>query len=79
MKQMLADKTRLVHFDPEQPIVLATDTSPYGIGAALTHVLPDGSEEPIAFASKTLSKAERSYGQVEKEGLSIVYGIRKFH
>ena len=79
LKQMLADRTRLVHFDPEKPIVLATDASPYGIGAVISHVLPDGSEEPIAFASKTLSKAERGYGQVEKEGLSIVYGIRKFH
>ena len=28
LKQMLADKTRLVHFDPEKPIVLATDVSP---------------------------------------------------
>ena len=79
LKQMLADRTRLVHFDPEKPIVLATDASPYGIGAVISHVLPDGSEEPIAFASKTLSKAERGYGQVEKEGLSIVYRIRKFH
>ena len=76
LKQMLADKTRLVHFDPEKPIVLATDASPYGIGAVISHVLPDGSEEPIAFASKTLSKTERGYAQVEKEGLSIVYGIR---
>ena len=73
LKQMLADKTRLVHFDPEKPIVLATDASPYGIGAVISHVLPDGSEEPIAFVSKTLSKAERGYAQVEKEGLSIVY------
>ena len=73
LKQMLADKTRLVHFDPEKPIVLATDTSSYGIGAVISHVLPDGSEEPIAFASNTLSKAERGYAQVEKEGLSIRY------
>ena len=79
LKQMLADKTRLVHFDPEKPIVLPTDASPYGIGAVISHVLPDGSEEPIAFASKTLSKAERGYAQVEKEGLFIVYGIRKFN
>ena len=56
---MLADKSRLVHFDPEKPIVLATDASPYGIGTVISHVLPYGSEEPIAFASKTLRKAER--------------------
>ena len=76
---MLADKTRLVHFDPEKPVVLGTDAYPYDIGAVISHVMPHGSEEPIAFASKTLSKAERSNVQVEKEGLSIVYGIRKFN
>ena len=38
LKQMLADKTRLVHFDPDKPIVLATDASPYGHGGChLTH------------------------------------------
>ena len=79
LKQMLADKTRLVHFDPEKPIVLATDGSPYGIGAVISSVLPDGSEEPIAFALETLSRAERGYAQVGNEGLSIVYGIRKFN
>ena len=65
LKQMLTDKTRLVRFDPDKPIVLATDASPYGIGAVISHVLPDDSEEPIAFASKTLSKAERGYAQVD--------------
>ena len=79
LKQLLADKTRFEYFDSEKSIVLATDASLYGIGAVISHVLPDGSEEPIAFASKTLSKVERGYAQVEKEGLSIVYGIRKFN
>ena len=34
--------------------------------------MEDGYDKPVAFASRTMSKAERNYGQVEKEGLSVV-------
>ncbi len=42
-------------------------------------LMPSGEERPIAFASQTLSKAESSYAQTEREALSIVYGVKKFH
>ena len=41
--------------------------------------MDDGSEKPIAFASRTLSTTERKYSQLEKEGLAVVFAVRKFH
>ena len=37
----------------------------------------DGSEKPIAFASRSLAPAEKKYAQLDKEGPAIVF--KKFH
>ena len=78
-KQKLVEAPVLAHYNPEHPIVLAGDASAYGIGAVISHKLPDGSERPVAYASRTLTKSERNYAQVEKEALSLVFSVRKCH
>ena len=78
-KEKIVSPNVLVHYNPDKPIRLAGDASSYGIGAVISHVMEDGSEHPIAFASRTLNQSERNYSQVEKEALSLIFGLRKFH
>ena len=78
-KNLLQSSQLLVHFNPELPLILACDASAFGIGAVLAHRMPDGYEKPIGYASRTLNKAERNYSQLEKEGLSCVFGVKHFY
>ena len=77
-KRHLLDSQVLVHFDPQLPISVVVDSSSYGFGAVLSHVI-DGQERPVCFASRTLLPAERNYPQVEREALAIVFGLKHFH
>ena len=78
VKEILCSQPLLVHYSLHLPLVLAVDASPYGVGAVLAHVI-DGFERPIAYASRTLTSAEKNYAQFDKEGLAVIFGILKFH
>lgn len=75
----MTDNRVLVHYDQNRELRLACDASSYGLGAVISHVMDDGTERPIAFASRTLTQAEKNYAQVEREALSIIFGVKRFH
>ena len=78
-KKQLTAPCLLAHYNPESELTLSCDASPYGLGAVLSQPNVDRSEKPVAFASRSLSPAEKKYAQLEKEGLAIVFGVKKFH
>jgi len=51
LKEQLYSKPVLAHYDPKLLLNLACDTSQYGIGVVIAHVLPNGEEKSIAYGS----------------------------
>lgn len=77
LKNEISSDRVLVPFNPELPVTLATDASPVGISAVLSHSINE-EEKPIAFASRSLTEAERNYSQLDREALAIIFGVSHF-
>ena len=69
----------LVHYDIEKPLKLFCDALPHGVGVCLLHVMPNGDECPITYASHALTSSESNYVQIERESLAIIFGVQHFH
>lgn len=54
--------------------MLQCDAFETGLGATL---LQEG--QPVAYASRSFTDTERTYAQIEKELLAIVFGAEKFN
>ena len=54
----------LTHYDPSKPLILACNTSPYGVGAVLSHQVGED-DLPIVFASHSVVTVEKNYSQID--------------
>ena len=78
-KSELLTNRVLVHYDSKRALKLHCDASQYGVGVVLSHVMDNGEERPIAFASRSLKKSETNYAQLEKVALAMIFGVKNFH
>ena len=77
LKSKLTSQPVLSYPDWNRPFVLTTDASNEAIGAILFQGTI-GKDKPLAFASRTLNKAETRYSTTEKELLAIVWATKHF-
>ena len=56
-KESLQANRVLVHYGLKNELILTCEASQYGLGAVLSHIMWNGNEKPVAYASRTLSAA----------------------
>ena len=79
IKQSFISNNILQHYDPSYELKLETDSSAYGLGAVLfTRPNAESHWLPIQFASRTLNAVEKNYSNIEREALSVIFGLEKF-
>ena len=75
LKKLCSGCPVLAYADYKRPFVLHTDTSTTGLGAVLYQKQEDGMERVIAYASRTLNRAERNYDAHKLEFLALKWAV----
>ena len=74
IKAEFKKKIILPYFDRNKETILQTDASKKGFGAVILQ-----EEQPIYYALRTLTPAEKNYQNLEHEAQAAVWGMEKFH
>ncbi|GFY24429.1 retrovirus-related Pol polyprotein from transposon 297 [Trichonephila clavipes] len=78
LKQCLITPPILRQVDPKKPFIIRTDASSYALGAVLLQGESPTDEQPVEYASRLLSSAEKNYSTTEREALAVVWALNKF-
>lgn len=77
IKEALVSAPILCSPDFTKPFIIQSDASDVGIGGVLTQNI-EGTEKVIAFASRSLTRAERIQPITQRECLAVIFCIEKF-
>ena len=79
LKEVFTSQECLAYFDQKKDIFLQVDASIQGLGAALMQKDQQGRVKPVAYASKSLTDAEKRYLNIEHDLLAVLFGCIKFY
>jgi len=74
IKKEITSAPVLAYFDQSKACTVQSDASKKGLGAVL---IQDG--KPVIYASRTLTETEQRYSNIERELLSVVFALERFH
>ena len=77
VKEELSKPSVLALYDPNAETNVSADASSFGLGAVLLQS-KNSTWKPFAYASRSVSDAEKRYAQIEKEALATTWGCEKF-
>ena len=78
LKHNLTHASVLAHYRPDRETVIASDSSRFGLGAAIFQIQESGARLPIAYTSRTLTGTESRYAVIEQEALGVTWTVEKF-
>lgn len=61
-----------------KPFSIYVDASEFCVGAMLCQNAPDGTDQPVAFASSKLTPTQRNWATIEKEAYAAIYALQRF-
>ncbi len=74
IKKEITSAPVLSYFDQSKASTIQSDASKKGLGAVL---LQDN--KPVIYASRVLTETEQRYSNIERELLSVVFALERFH